>query len=163
MPSRKVKQPKAVAQTAVSKTPQAVPGSSTGKQPQSRPHDRDEVMARRLLWRFSDVDHDGDWSFSSMNPSDLVDVLQRLGSFESMTVREIFYTGDNPGKHYDVPTLPKPALGRLIELGREDETKLARLRLTGERRLYGFLRDHVFHILWWDPTHDVYPSQKKHT
>jgi hypothetical protein len=161
--SREDKKPRAIGTTGGGKTPRSVVGSESGKHPQVRPHNREEVMARRVHWRFSDVDHDGHWSFSTMTPRDLVEVLQRLGSFESMTVREIFFTGDDPGKHYDVPSLPNPALRRLVDLGREDETKLARLRLTGERRLYGFLREHVFHVLWWDPTHNVYPSRKKHT
>ena len=30
-------------------------------------------------------------------------------------------------------------------------------------QLYGFLVDNVFHMLWWDPEHEIWPSRKKHT
>jgi len=148
------------------KAPRAAVTTSTAKRPATAAGvvpSRDEVMQRRLVWRFADVDHEARWNFSRLGGTDLVEVLVKLGSFESMTVREVFYTGDDPGKEYDVATLPAPARARLAAVGREDETKLARLRLGGAPRLYGFMREHVFHILWWDPTHQVYPSRKKHT
>lgn len=31
------------------------------------------------------------------------------------------------------------------------------------RRLYGFLLGHVFHVVWWDPDHEIWPSKLKHT
>lgn len=40
---------------------------------------------------------------------------------------------------------------------------LARFRLGGTERLYGFLVGNEFHILWWDPNHEVWPSTRKHT
>ena len=33
----------------------------------------------------------------------------------------------------------------------------------GKQRLWGFLRAGVFHVLWWDPEHQIYPSWEKHT
>jgi hypothetical protein len=38
-----------------------------------------------------------------------------------------------------------------------------RFRLTGEQRLWGFRRGRVFHIVWWDPDHKVYPTEKART
>ena len=121
------------------------------------------MFASKPVWRFSAVDHDGDWAFDAIASDDLVDLSKKLGDFESMTMREIFYSGEEPGKEYDVHALPSRALKRLEEIGRDDETKLARLRLAGAVRLYGFLRRHVFHVLWWDPDHEVYPSKKRNT
>ena len=37
---------------------------------------------------------------------------KKLGDFESMTMREIFYSGEEPGKEYDVHALPSRALKR---------------------------------------------------
>jgi hypothetical protein len=42
-------------------------------------------------------------------------------------------------------------------------TTLVRFRCSGPERLYGFLRGRVFHIIWWHPSHLVWPSMKKHT
>ncbi len=116
-------------------------------------------MGRRLVWRFADVDHEGAWGFGVLSGNELVELLKHMANFESMTIRELFYMGDEPGKHYAVDALPAEALARLVQLRREDETALARLRTAAKRRLYGFLRDNVFHVLWWDPEHKVYPSK----
>jgi hypothetical protein len=161
------KMPRSVVSTSRVKQPQTVVGPLPGsKQPRSAPGalvSRDEVMHRRPTWKFSNADHDSRWNFAGVSGSELVTLLAKLGSFESMTIREIFYTGEEPGKEYDVESLPPGTRQRLTEIGRDDETKLARLRLAGECRLYGFMREHVFHVLWWDPHHQVFPSHKRHT
>jgi hypothetical protein len=40
-----------------------------------------------------------------------------------------------------------------------DDT-MFRFRVSGEQRLWGFRKGHVFHIIWWDPHHKVYPTEK---
>ena len=57
----------------------------------------------------------------------------------------------------------REALRRLETLGLSDMTSIARLQLTGQQRLYGFLVDAVFHVVWWDPNHEIWPSTLKHT
>jgi hypothetical protein len=53
--------------------------------------------------------------------------------------------------------------GRLDVIGLADMTKISVFRVTGEKRLYGFRCSNVFHVVWWDPQHVVWPSRKKHT
>ncbi|PBC80100.1 hypothetical protein BX265_4936 [Streptomyces sp. TLI_235] len=80
-----------------------------------------------------------------------------------MTIAELRQTW-RTFKEYELPGgLCKDALDRLTEIGRDDMTKIQRLELTGLQRLYGFLDGHVFHIVWWDRQHEVYPSKLKHT
>jgi hypothetical protein len=119
---------------------------------------------RRPCWRFSHVDHDGPWGFAEVKPAELCQILRCLASFETMTLNEIFHSGGYPGKDYDVATIPnREALQRLEEMGLADQTKIWALRLQGEPRLYGFLDENIFHVVWWDPKHEVWPSRKKHT
>jgi hypothetical protein len=85
-------------------------------------------------------------------------------TFESMTVNEAFHCGDYPGKCYDLEALPNPeARERLEVLRLADQTKIWRLRVGGTGRLYGFLRGNVFHVVFWDPNHDVWPSNLRNT
>jgi hypothetical protein len=125
--------------------------------------DAEEIKQRRLVWRFADHDDDGTYSLGAISPEQLMDLIKKLRSFESMTVGELFAAGSQHGKTYEVEEMPKPAKDRLVDLGRDDETQVARLRCGGAPRLYGFLREHVFHVLWWDPNHQVWPSKKKRT
>jgi hypothetical protein len=118
----------------------------------------------RLCWRFTHVDHDGPWGFSDTETAEFCGILRRLASFESMTVDEAFHRGDYPGKDYDVEAIPNStALDRLEALGLADQTKIWRLQLGGQPRLYGFLHGNVFHVVFWDPEHKIWPSQLKHT
>src|SRR5690606_20838174 len=117
---------------------------------------RAETSDSRVAWRFCHVDHAGPWGFGTLTIAELMD---KLAAFESMTCREIFDMGEEPGKHYDVAAIPnKIAAQRLDELRLSDMTKISRLRLGGKPRLYGLLHGNVFHILWWDPEHEIWPS-----
>ncbi|MFH8756601.1 hypothetical protein [Streptomyces atroolivaceus] len=117
----------------------------------------------RVCWRFTHVDHDGRWGFDRMDSATLREVLTKLRDCESMTLNELRRERDF-FKEYDVPGgLCKEAVARLTALGFDDALKIQRLRFTGTQRLYGFLTGNIFHVLWWDPFHEVYPSKLKHT
>ena len=123
-----------------------------------------ETSDTRICWRFCHVDHDGPWGFDKVDAEKLRWLMDRLASFESMTINELFASGGYPGVHYEVESIPNPvALERLTDLQLGDMTKISRLRLRGEPRLYGFLVSNVFHVIWWDPDHEVWPSTLKHT
>ncbi|MCX5441348.1 hypothetical protein OHB53_08640 [Streptomyces sp. NBC_00056] len=117
----------------------------------------------RLCWRFTHVDHDGRWGFSEMEPTVLCEVLRKLADCESMTVQELRSTR-RLFKEYDLPGgLCKEALDRLTDMRRDDMTSIQRLEFTGLQRLYGFLDGNVFHVVWWDAHHEVYPSRLRNT
>jgi hypothetical protein len=96
-----------------------------------------------------------------MDGATLAEVLAKLRGFESMTWREI----DGPtGSHgVDPHHLSRQAQQRLTEIRQDDAAELFSLRITGRRRVWGILDEHVLRILWWDPEHQVCPSPKKHT
>jgi hypothetical protein len=121
-----------------------------------------DTSGQRLSWRFCHVDHEGPWAFDGVGPETMRLIMGKLASFETMTRAEAFC--GHPGKDYDVADIPTPeALLRLEMLGIGDMTRIARLQLTGQQRLYGFLVNAVFHIVWWDPEHQIWPSKKKNT
>ncbi len=81
-----------------------------------------------------------------------------------MKVGEAFPGGGYPGKEYDIEDIPTAeARKRLDAIGLADMTKISVFRLGGEERLYGFRCDNVFHVVWWDPEHVIWPSHLKHT
>lgn len=123
-----------------------------------------ETSDSRICWRLCHVDHDGPWGFGKIDSPTLRWLMERLARFESMTINELFHSGGYPGVDYDVASIPNTAaLNRLDEIRLPDMTKIHRLQLSSTARLYGFLIDHVFHVVWWDPEHEVWPSKKKHT
>lgn len=96
---------------------------------------------------------------------DIVDLMRRVKSFETMRPLEVFGTTKTfLGTDYDVPHIPNSAaLDRLSNIGFGDETQISALRIGGQPRLWGFRRDAEFYPVFWDPLHEIYPSPKKHT
>ncbi|WP_404955196.1 hypothetical protein [Streptomyces sp. 147326] len=117
----------------------------------------------RLTWRFAHVDHDGPWGFDQIPPQTLGEILRKLRDCESLTLNELRRSTDL-FKEYELPSgLCKEALDRLSAMGRELMPSIHRLRFQGKQRLYGFLDGNTFHVVWWDPEHQVYPSAKRNT
>jgi hypothetical protein len=147
------------------------PPKVEGGTPSSRSIPRPRVFAPtggegKLRVRLGSVDVGGPWCLTNIKADHFSDLLERLRSFESMTCSELFHQGTGMGKVYPVADLPnKAARKRLTELEYDDQTEIARLQITGQRRLYGFLPDGGpdFYVLWWDPLHEIWPSKLKHT
>ncbi|MGW1588316.1 hypothetical protein [Streptomyces sp. NPDC002386] len=88
--------------------------------------------------------------------------MSKLVQFETMTIQEL--RESNAYVEYELPSrLDAEALTRLEEVGLSDLTKLGRFRLTGKSRLYGVMEGNVFHVLWWDPHHQIYPWEPWNT
>jgi len=118
--------------------------------------------ATNPVWRFSHMDWDGPWCPSKCKDSGIREVLARLANFESMSWQQIH---SGTGSHVvDVTGIIKEARDRIIHLKKEEwADNLCSLRMCGKERLWGFLRSGIFHLLWWDPEHQVFPSKKKNT
>lgn len=116
--------------------------------------------------RFNKVDVGGPFCLSRIQDDHFADLLNRLASLETMRCTELFASGGEEAKTYPASDLPNhEAIGRLIELQLDDQTQIARLRINGKRRLYGFLPDGGpdFYALWWDPEHEIWPSTRRNT
>ena len=126
----------------------------------------DDRLQRTLIFRFDCVDLDDTcpWSLANVNPNDQKVLLEHLRQYESRTIGELRSGRVSDFKSYDnFADCPNTtAIKRLAELY-EAPDSIARFRLGGKKRLYGFLVDNEFHLLWWDPNHEVWPSKKRHT
>lgn len=114
-----------------------------------------------LVWNIGSMDTGGPWSWHGIDPNTWWEYLcPAMRDFSRMKWSEITGRLHHPVR---VEHLVKEAQGRLIEIGREDTDMLFSLALSGKRRIWGIKDREVFRILWWDPSHEVYPVPKKHT
>ena len=90
----------------------------------------------------------------------LVDIRQRLSGFESQTWNEILGRRNH---EVEIDGIARAAQVRLKELKHDDLDTLVSLTIDGKKRLWGFIINGCFNVLWWDPKHQVYPSKKKGT
>ncbi len=62
-----------------------------------------------------------------------------------------------------VSRLSPEAQKRLREIKQDDLDELTSLRLSGRERVWGIRESGIFHLLWWDPEHRVFPTTRQHT
>lgn len=127
------------------------------KNPVSPPAD---FMGRLFTWNTGRVDLDGayGWNKATMKIV-LQEIIPKLQNFGTTTWEEVKKTGSH---FVDLDKCSKEARDRLEEMELEIE-QLFSLRLDGKKRIFGWEHKSIFHVLWWDPKHQVCPSQKKHT
>lgn len=131
----------------------------------------DKVLQMHPIWRFStcDTDFSCKWSFHKGRLQDEIwdVILPKLLAYEKMTWGDIFIQGKKHNHSNSVSEMNKAAQDRLAELEIEADA-LQSLKCGGTRRIYGFLDEAVFNIVWYDDDHGdnmtcVFRSHKKHT
>ncbi|MET7998485.1 hypothetical protein ABZU76_47210 [Amycolatopsis sp. NPDC005232] len=154
--------PRAKARPGSDRTPRAVSIGAVQQEKKPRREFTPSEPDSKLVILFSRVDVGGPWCLTEISQSDHAGLLGRIRDIESMTVHSVF-SGNGLGKDYPLPLPNDQANGRLSELEYDDRDEINCLRITGERRLYGFREGPRFYALWWDPHHKIWPSRKKHT
>ena len=131
-----------------------------------------EPGSRHPAWGLSllDLEYAGEWSWT-ISDTTLHEIRMFLAGMERHTwteIREMTHNrkkgaGHRSHKSIPVASLCKEARDRLINLRFDDADEVFEFRVAFRRRLWGVMgldedgRYHVFHALWWDPEHKVYP------
>jgi hypothetical protein len=114
------------------------------------------------MWRLNHLDWDGPWCPSKCKDAGVRGILEKLANLESLSWTQI---QSSTGSHFvSVDNIIKQARERISALKKEQwADNLFSIRLSNKERLWGFQRSGIFHVLWWDPEHQIYPSHKKNT
>jgi hypothetical protein len=149
-------------------TPRARLGQRQAPAPIPRARPASEQADGYPSFSFQWADHtytDGSWSW--FNDSEAAEVLKFLADVSRSTWNEIKTqtTGgkNRRKKHHDQPVdgLCKEAQDRLSALHLDEifPGEIFRFRLGGTKRLWGFVVEGVFYVIWWDRDHKVYPTE----
>lgn len=119
-------------------------------------------------WTFANSDQDM-WAFSKEHVGELIwtEIIPQLRNLETQTWSEILVKDKKKNHSLYLNELNKTARDRLTERYIEAESLIS-LRITGTHRLYGYMAENVFNILWYDDEHGdnskcVCRSHLKHT
>ena len=115
-------------------------------------------------FKFADRNYGGEWEWPKDQESQVV--LDYLCDIAKSTWNELRLqtTGNNQRQRrfhgHEFDQIASAAQARIKTL-RLHETfdQIHRFRLSGTGRLWGFEREGVFHVLWWDAKHKVYPLE----
>lgn len=113
------------------------------------------------MFSFRYADNGGRWAWTDISPDDSQEVAAFLAEISRSTWAEI-KQGRNNNHHYQyVSDLVADAQKRLKGIDNlRTFDQLFRFRLSGSKRLWGVLYDRIFYVLWWDPEHTVYSSNR---
>ncbi len=95
-----------------------------------------------------------------IDPIDLVQAFEFLAQTARRKWGEIIT--QSGGHHHLIETadLVRPARDDLLEAIHGGTDEVMSLRLTGQKRIFGYMEVSVMHILWWDPEHEICPSER---
>lgn len=131
-----------------------------------------------IIFRFEYIKRCSDEQEWHVNKASVEDLIEVISKFESKTINEIFHQRTDTagtGKSYPIDVPENSARKRkefkqvcidarsILALKADDTINLARLRFSGTGRLWGYREERKFFILFWDPLHEIYPSEPKNT
>ena len=121
------------------------------------------IENKTIVWQLGIIDKEGPWGWKAASEGELWDTLHdKIKDYETMTFEELM--GKNRESHpISCSKIISKAQRRLDEISQSDLDDLFSIRISAKQRLWGVRDRNIFKILWWDPNHEVCPSQKKHT
>ncbi len=121
--------------------------------------EKERIQDRKLSWKFSIIDTDGEWTFKNIEKDTFWNcLLGTLKSLESQTISEFIRPIHN--HKIEKYKLCKKAQERLIKIKLDDYDELYSVHINSIKRLWGILEGSYFKILWWDPRHEICKSKK---
>ena len=120
----------------------------------------------KVILCFDRIDRNGPFAFDINRPDfSPHEILEKIISYSSMTWREIrSQTHDNgKSKHHflnDTDNFSGEARARISAMKLWDDTdRIFSFALQNKLRIIGLREKEFFHVLWYDPQHEVYPSR----
>lgn len=103
------------------------------------------------------------WKFKP-SPQEAKKIVEFLCEIAGSTWRQIENMTSNGRRMHHGQELKKvtPKARRDAErqeLGETFGDEIFRFRLGSKRRLWGFRKKGTFHVVWWDPEHEAYPTE----
>jgi hypothetical protein len=82
-------------------------------------------------------------------------IRQKLIQFEAKDWNQIFVIEKKHNHSIPVAEFDCPKAKKWMRENLPDQDELWTLRLSGPERIWGVFREGVFHILFWDPNHQI--------
>ncbi len=145
---RKPKTPKRAEQPETAKQPKAVEQVDTDKQ--------------APVWRMGRLEMAGPFGWEKVDKPTAEKILAALRHYEGTTWDDLLVANKKHNHAIAVSRLCKPAQRRLKELQLDQIEELVSLGsgLGNKPRIFGIRDQNVLEVLWWDPEHQICPSNR---
>jgi len=112
-------------------------------------------------WSLSYLQLNGKWCWSDIQRDKLLEIIEKVKEFEKSKWKQLL-KGNHPAKSIPLGHIIREAQGILEKL-RIQQDELVRFRLSGKERFWGFLIEGIYYVVFWDPKHEICPSELRHT
>ena len=123
----------------------------------------------KVIWRFDMIDRGGKFAFD-LDRADFpcCEIMKKMIDYCNMTWAEVKKQthDDGKSKHHLISTemQSKDAMDRFKARNLDEYgDSIFSFALQNKLRIIGIREGGHFHVLWYDPNHEVCPSKKKHT
>ena len=132
-------------------------------QASKKPRQSSGTSGETLSWGVSMLDRHGPFGHA-ISADDVAEILDFLKQIEKQTWNEVLKNRRDGGNHeVEVRLIQKAAQKRLKDRDLDDIDTLISLRMGAKKRIWGVRQGAVFRLLWWDPKHQVFPTEPRHT
>jgi hypothetical protein len=114
------------------------------------------------MWRLHNLRLAQPFGWADISREDMLGVIERLRALETMTWNEILVGAKKQNHTLASNEICKEAQVCLAT-DWQGADEVVSVRVTGRKRVWGIRENGVLYLLWWDPTHAVYPVEKKNT
>jgi hypothetical protein len=122
--------------------------------------DPESFNQRKAAWRVGKVQMADPYGWHTLDLAAIGYIREKLGAFESMTWSEIFVVAKKQNHDILVSELRCEIARRWMKRNMPDQDRLWTLRFSGAERVWGIFSDGVYQIIFWDPLHKIYPTQR---
>lgn len=124
-------------------------------------------FSSRISWCCTNADLKDSWSWGELrawDPKEWDEIIHPpFKEFEKLTWQEVDSHSSDSGhkKHHshDVADLCQEAQERWKALDFEQFDTIFRFRIGNVERVWGFILQAHFYIVWWDRRHNIYPTE----
>jgi hypothetical protein len=111
-------------------------------------------------WRLQKLQLIDPYGWHNLTAAQLLYVREKLIEFEAKDWNQIFVAEKWRNHSIPVEQFDCPKARNWMTRHLPDQDELWTLRLSGAERIWGILREGVFHLLFWDPNHQICQSLK---
>jgi hypothetical protein len=114
----------------------------------------------KASWRVNKIQTVEPYGWHGLNFDQFNYIKEKLSNFETMTWGEIFVGAKKQNHSIPVAQLRCEHARRWMRNNMPDQLELWTIRFTGPERVWGVFSEGAYQIVFWDPNHLIYPTQR---
>lgn len=119
------------------------------------------VMDRKAAWRINRIQMVDPYGWHELSLAQIRYIKSKLSEYERRTWNEIFIKDKHWNHPLSVSEFKCSKAKKWMQVNMPDQDQLWTLRLSGAERIWGVFGDGIYLVLFWDPKHLIWETDRK--